>query len=385
MTPALRAVLLSPWRLRPYLGQIASHSYHGGLSAPTNKQIMTRSRHVCLTGLNALQLVFTNWISQESSIGASATITAAIEYPVGTFTQVLFSGAAQGAIADQSYVVSDSCAVSIPLGATFYVRNYYTNTAGITYNANGCNTSLGESCTFAASGVVDQTMGGTVANTSGRIGYGPAAIIGQTRNPSFLILGDSRAYGVNDAATGADSSVGEITRSIADAYAYSNMSSSGAAAYILAAAGSAAKTAMLGAYFSHVISNFGVNDLTSRTAAQTITNLQLIKALYPSKPFYQCTVAPKTTGAWTLADGSDQTVTAIEAQRVAMNTTLRNGAHGLTGYFEVADQVESSRDSGKWIAPGYTTDGLHETATANGVIKTSGAVNVAAMARLVRG
>lgn len=349
------------------------------LSSTPNKQIMTRTRHVCLSGVSSLQLAFHSWISEEQTMGANATITAAIEYPSGTFTQVTFSGAAQGTIPDGTFILSDAVSVTIPASAVFYVRSYYTNTAGICYHNNGCNTSLGESCTFAASGVVDQTMGGTITNTSGHIGYGPIAIIGWSSAPALLFLGDSRGMGVNDTATGSTSAVGELAPSFGDSYASSNMCISGATAQGLATAPTAQRV-KLAPYFTHVLSQFGINDLTnSHTASTIISDLRTIQGLFPGKKFYQATIAPHTTSTDSWATTANQTVVASEAQRVSLNTTIRANASGFNGYVEVADQVESARNSGLWIAPSYTTDGLHESNTANVAIKNSGAINPAAL------
>jgi hypothetical protein len=51
----------------------------------------------------------------------------------------------------------------------------------------------------------------------------------------------------------------------------------------------------------------------------------------------------------------------------------------LTAYFDVADVVESARDSGLWSIDGTTKactgDGIHETANCYMRIRNSGAVN----------
>jgi hypothetical protein len=92
-----------------------------------------------------------------------------------------------------------------------------------------------------------------------------------------------------------------------------------------------------------------------------------IKNKTPNIPHYLCTVYPDSTGAWNLADGSDQTVSGHLAELIAYNTWIRSGgavAAGFAGYFEVADFNEMApRNSGKWKADGttskYTSDGLH--------------------------
>jgi hypothetical protein len=384
MTPAIRALLMSQRRLAPYLGQIATHSYvPSTLSAP-NKQIMCRNRHVCRSEVSVVQLIYANWYGPlEAAVGADATITAAIEYPAGTFTQVLFSGVAAGTIPNGSNLISDPVTVSIPKGATFYSRSYYTNTAGIPYSGVGSNTSNGEAATFAASGVVDQTMGGTVAVTSGAVGYGPVAILGQTTVPSFFLIGDSKGQGISDTpvAVGGTSAVGELARSFGDGFPHINAGISSSAAYSMVVAGQRVNRSALGLYCSHVLCQFGINDLSaSYSAATVLADIQTIRNLYPNRPFFQATVAPKTTSTDSWATVVNQTPFAQEAERVALNALIRSGVAGHSGFLEIADAVESARDSGKW-AVGYTSDGIHENTTGYVAVHTSGAINPTLLGR----
>lgn len=363
------------------VGQVASRAYLSTLSSTVNKQIMTRTRHVALQDVNWLQVGFPNWLADaENPVGGAATITAAIEYPVGTFTQLKFSGSASGTIPDQSFVLTDRLPVSIPSGATFYVRSYYTNAAGICYNSKGCNTSAGEHCTFAASGVVDQTMGGTITDTSAGVGYGPCAILSAATVPSFAVIGDSRAVGINDTYSGTATGLGEITRSIGDSYAYINVAIPSSTAATMAGAGRSSNKYKLAQYCTHVICQYGINDFSSSTAATLEGNIQTLHSLLAGKPFYVCTVAPKSSSTDSFATTTNQTPDAVSnSRRTSYNAWVRANTGGFSGFIEIADQVESARDSGVWKAPSYTTDGLHESQTAAVAIQSSGAVNPAAL------
>ena len=103
---------------------------------------------------------------------------------------------------------------------------------------------------------------------------------------------------------------------------------------------------------------------------------------------YQTTVTPQTTSTDAWVTTANQTVTAVHARRIGLNDWIRDGApfdtatglavavgatgstivragtraHPLKGFFEIADIVETSRNSGIWKA-GWTTDGLHPNAT----------------------
>ncbi len=146
---------------------------------------------------------------------------------------------------------------------------------------------------------------------------------------------------------------------------------------------------------SHAIVEYTVNDLSTDTADQIKSNLLSIwrDLAWMGIEVLQTTCTPHTTSVdgWTSLAG--QTVLASEADRLAINNWIRDGApistttgnpvaigtttafragddvHPLSGrtaqgadgpgYFEIADTVESSRNSGKWALNVATTDGLH--------------------------
>lgn len=360
-----------------YIGQVATHCFLPTSFSAPNKQAMSRTRHVAQSPICGAQLAFANFQGAEIATGAAATITASIEYPAGTFTQVKFGGSTSGSIADGSFIISDPVAVLIPEGAAFFVRAYYTNTAGIVYTATAHNTALGEAMTYGASGVVDQTMGGTVTATVGGLGFGPIAILGLTVKPSILIVGDSRGAGQNDSTSGSTSDVGEIARSLTG-LAYMNLAVPGDKAQTFL---TTSKRAIFGSFASHVICEYGINDLNaSRTAAQLLADIQVIRALFPNKKFYQSTVAPysSSTDAW--ATTVNQTPGASNAQRIVFNNAVRAIPSGFAGYFEVADTVESARDGGVWKV-GFTSDGIHATPSGYAAIAASGAINPASLTR----
>lgn len=139
--------------------------------------------------------------------------------------------------------------------------------------------------------------------------------------------------------------------------------------------------------FHNVVEGYGTNDRASnRTAAQIkadrLTIWSQIFALYPTMRIIAATLAPRTTSTDAWATTTNQTPIAGEADRLSVNAWLRAGApidptaktvvavgtsgallagqagHPLYGYFELADVIESARDSGLW-AVGTTTDGIH--------------------------
>lgn len=365
-----------------YLGQVATRSFIPQATFAA-AQGQSRSFHRARSAITSLQLVLPNFTAttsgESAGSGGNATVTAAIETSGGTFVQAKFSGATSKLIPNGNYVVSDPITVSIAKDDFFFVRVYWVHASTIIFGGGNANLALGEAYTFGAS-VTDQTMGGTVVNTSGSFPmYWPAAIIAQTTNKSIGLVGDSKMLGGNDTpdATG---DMGGYARAIGPTYGYIQMGIGSDTAQQFVAS-HPLRQALLG-YCSHVICNYGTNDIGSagRTGAQTLGDLQTISNLFPSKMF-QATIEPRTTGTWTTLAG--QTTTAFEAERIALNTSIRAGT-GFRGSFEIADIVENGRNGGKWncpiagggtLASAITIDGIHENAAGCLLMKNSNVLN----------
>lgn len=375
-----------------YTGQIAGQTWFPNSianSGPHPDQAQTRSRHRAAVNIISLKLWLPNWWifggGNETGTNSALTITASIEFPAGTFTQVKFSGSATGSIPDLSTLVSDAVSINIPAGSFFFVRCWISSTTGFPFfqhNA-GVDTANGEACTFSASGgVVDQTLGGTVVNTLNGVMYTPVAIVGTTNQPSIGCLGDSRTFGQNDSYSGTSGDLGEVARSIGPSFAYINGGTPSDQANSFK--NSHALRLPVFQNCSHWVCEYGIVDLNGATPASALlTTLQTIWALKgnPSRVF-QTTLPPITTGAWTLANGSDQTPATWEAQRVSLNTSIRAGQTGFNTFFEIANQDEPSQNAGKWIANGtpgfWTADGIHESNAACLGIAASGAIPTSA-------
>jgi hypothetical protein len=383
LRPLLRPVVLTPAMaillgVGARVGQVANHTFTTQTQSGTHKEIMSRSRHGVVHGVRWLKLVFPNFKQSEEPTGADATITAAIEYPEGVFTQVTFSGATTGTIPDGDLLESDPIPIIVPDGGAYiFVRSKLVHPIGIVYHPRAGLTALGEAATYGASGVADQTMGGTIVPTggvNGNILYGPIAILGHARCKSAALIGDSRVQGGVDAINGTGQNhVGELARSFGDDYAYANLGIASSNASEFASADS--KIVQLArAYFTHVVGNWGINDLNNGfSVADTLANIQTVRALI-GRPYFHCTVAPRSTGSW--ESTASQTTHVTNTKRVQLNNLLRAVPSGMAGVFELADVVESARDSGLWT-PTYTSDGLHENQTGCEAIRDSGVIDPA--------
>lgn len=385
-----------------YLGQVATKCRIPVNRSTSNLQANARTHHIARDAISSLKIELPNWYwtrggtLTEANGGGNITYTASIEYPAGTFTQVKWSGATSVVVASGNSALSDFVNVSIPIGAAFWVRSYAVAATAIVFtdgNAGFPQNDLanGEAYEYAASGITDKTMGGTITDNGAASApiLSPTAIVAQTTRPSALIIGDSRDWGFNDLydATG---DLGDVARSIGPVVGYINAGCAGDtfSGFITAHA----KRVALATYVSHVIVGDAINALRSggsgqnKTAATVLGELQTILGYFSTKICLTSTCGgPNSTSTDSWATTANQTVNANSAQIIAYNNAIRAGVANSVGFYDVADQVESARDSGKWwvtgAANGTTLDGLHSIQAGYLRIKNSGAVNPNRLAR----
>lgn len=399
--------------LSKYLGQVATKTRIPTRWASGNKQIMVRCPFIARDDIASLQILLPNWYwastqnsggdHAEHGSGGTATFTASVEYPAGTFTQIKFGGSASIVAADNTDTLSDAVAVAVPKGAAAFIRVFAVFSSGIVFWDQGDYVN-GQQLAYAASGLTDQTMGGTITNTAtpgtgsgavnggtssaNTLGFGPTAIIAQTALPSVLLSGDSRVDGWSDTIGDASGDMGELARSIGPSLAYINAGSWGDQAALYNA--SHAHRQALAKYCSHVICEQGINDLTAggASAATLEASQNTLWTAFANMglPVFASTIPPVTTSAsdhW--ASSAGQTLAASNAARTAVNDNIRTTPAPLAGFFEVADQIETARNSGLWksngSAYGYTLDGTHENQAGYLLIKNSGAINPAVFTR----
>lgn len=361
--------------LTPYTGIVASRCLMPNGNTGTSKQVMSRSAHYARDTISSLQLVYSNWridAGVETNPNPAGTITysAAIEYPEGVFTQVLWSGLTSVTIANGADSVSDAVTVAIANGALFWVRTY-----GVSVNARVfstlaasstqdaiCHTAIGEIYAHAASGITDQTMGGTITGTTENAILTPSAIIGTTTNPSFFLIGDSRCFGVGDTrdSTG---DWGSLARSIGSRYGYCNAGSPSANASDHVASHTK-QVAFADAYCSHILSEYGINDVSFGDTLETIqTALSAIWGYYTGKTVGQVTLSPRSSSLDSWATTGQQTTVAQNTVRASVNQWLRSGV--AVPIYDTCSGVEDVQDNGIWKATGaafgYTRDGTHES------------------------
>lgn len=352
-----------------YLGPVATRGRLNNFYSTSNsvKYIQSRTRHVATDNIASAKLVFADIYpsgTSENAVSLTGTITASIEYPAGTFNQVLFGGSATGTL-NNTILESDLVALSTPIpnGAEFWVRNYRVGAGGnYPYSTDGLNwfwgSASGESCDAGSTARTDKTMAGTITNNSfNNIIYRPTAIIGYTTKPTFYILGDSRSRiseggGSLDMNLDINGLVGSIEPAVGvTGCGYINGAVSGDSYFNITQAGVYTKRALLADYCTHIIDMYGINDLgVAGTLSVGFLNSYVgtMHTLFGStKPYYRCTLGPRSssTDAWrTLVN---QTAVASSPYRIAWNNAMRDGSiTNANGFIEIADYNESSRDSG---------------------------------------
>lgn len=347
----------------------------------TNKQMMARSTHIARSDVANVQLLDSNFYvqtdgGQELGSGAAATVTASIEYPAGVCTQIKFSGSSSGSVPNSGTLVSDSAAVSIPNGSTFWVRRYWTSTGGVIYgpvNGGGFTTITGDVTRVGVSGILDQTVS-CDAITNNVSGFSmPLGIISTISKPSLCILGDSIAFGIGD-STSATGDKGMVARAIGPAFGYTNLAapSDSAFAYTIRTHTGRAATYP---YCSHKIIGYGANDLNGgRSLAQLETALTSVYAsLGVGARAFQNTILP-----WDSNPAACSTPTGWETARVTFNDALKGGTYGPSkGMFDTAGAVETSTDSGAWktTPQAWSGDCIHPSDFGAAQVATLGAID----------
>ena len=254
-----------------YVGLIATRaevpiSYYNG-----NTWFSDRSGHWTRSAVasNSMQIVWSNYYLEgggEQNPG-SATYKAAIEYPLGTITPCIFGGQQTITVAGLTDVITDPCGGAIPNSALFWVR--VLRIGGIIYS-QGENPGLPhysptyDSYDFGRDSPVDTVYSGMPSRTDGALAMLPSAIIGLTTSPSICLAGDSRAKGIFDAVSDYTGDTGELARLIGPSFAYTKLAAPGELGS--QALGNYANRSRLLAYCTHVINEYGVNDLNSNNS-----------------------------------------------------------------------------------------------------------------------
>jgi hypothetical protein len=348
---------------------------------PTKKQIQSFKEYLAYDDVTRLRIGFPNWYVDAAHVevptGSDAFISASVEYPPGSHQQIDFDGSETGVIADGVTLFED-ISIDIPRGASFCVWAFFRSAAGVIYsNAIGDMVQGRSGSEMSVSGLVDKTSCGGSLSLVGPV-YAPIIIMAKTSESSAAVMGDSRSWGHGDVNDGGLDH-GNIQRSLSPSLPVVNLSLNGDRSDHWLNGHSRRKE--IADLCGSIVLELGVNDIRAGKAAQQVKESnEAIIALFDDKPVFPCTLEPmssSTGDSW--ATLANQKPLSFQAQRVAYNDMVRAGLNGSAGFFEVADAVESSRNSGKWRSNGtpfgYTIDGLHANDAGYSLIKDGGAVD----------
>lgn len=386
-----------PSQMQTYLGHVATSTFVPNSLHASNLFSYSRAPHFARDDITSLQLVLPNWYVNASMVetngGGVGTWTASIEYPAGTFKQVKFGGAAAGTVAAGSNLVSDACSVTIPSGAKFWTRVWQSAPGKILWSNQYVGDGTAEfSAGLTAGACPDYTMGGSGGVCTPIAGgmMTPCAIIAQTSKPSIGLVGDSIAVGKGDVAD-PGCLQGYLARAFGGRYGLLNVgvSSDTLQNFVIS---HTKRQALVNAYCSHVIVEYGSNDvINGRTAAQVLADTITTLGYFPTKRTAVCTLTPRVTSTDAYITEANQTVLASEPVRLVVNAQRRAGLVAATALapvaavFDIERSCESAYLSGKWkvitgtispASPTYTDDGIHPNRAGHTAI--SGGINTAA-------
>lgn len=379
LDPALGASVQGGAAVVPYTGVIATRSnVNNSFVSAGPTWMMNRSAHIARQAMpaNSVKVLWQNYyvntVNQETGIG-SATFKASIEYPSGTIAgNCTFSNVTQPTIVALADAIADFCPhAAIPNGAMFWVRMLYVNTTGVIFT--GLNPSTTQDGNVFGSGTpTDDTLSGTVPAAS-TLMFMPAAVIGTTTQPSVCFVGDSRALGANDSPNDATLDIGELARWIGPNYGYANLAVFGTNLNVALA--NFTNRLRIIAYCSHVIDEYGINDIGGGQSSATVVTNRTAMATLVGKPTFGTTLPTETTSTDSWATIGNQTTSGNPSVVATFNSAVRAGISGELNYLDIALALDPL-GIGKWpvsqnifattgTANFCTTDGVHETPACN--------------------
>lgn len=355
----------------PYVGVTATGSGMPNKATTSLFQFNSRSHHWARSSMSTPRFKFPSWWWQrtddgiatqyrEHNIGGNITYRAAVEYPAGTYTPIMFAGTRNGVATPGIDIMSDPIPVNIPDGAEFWVHTYGTSTWGFVYIQGDTNSSFidrgnGEAFETATSGLADKTLTGGIidsGSTNGSI-VRPLAIVDETTKPSILFLTDGRGWAFDTITS--QGYMGELERGLGPHFGYINTVSPSET--LAGFRDNGTKRAALRQHCSHVIIAIGINSLRTvagggLTSEAALAEQQQVIAMFPNKRVLTTTLAPVSSTA------NGQTPDANASAISSYNNAQRSVVSGASGFIEISDAVENGRGTGRWIE-GYTANGLH--------------------------
>ena len=173
----------------------------------------------------------------------------------------------------------------------------------------------------------------------------------------MALVGDSRLVGVGDTYNAATYLRGHVEKMLGGGKQVGVLNIAAFADRVQWYLSSNTNRSALLQYCSHILCNYGTNDIQAggQSAATTHTRLQTLfsatSANITGKPIYQTTLEPQSTSTDSFVTEANQTTVSSNAARVTFNVTLRGGIANVMGNIDWAILFEeSSAKTGVWRA-----------------------------------
>lgn len=381
-----------------YLGLVATHGKSMSQWSQGTLRHNARSIHYARCEITQLGVVVGNWWCNSPAAGFTAefptsdvaTITLAVEYPLGaTPIPLTFNLQPSITLADYSMAKTDLLPIRIPNGAKFAIREYRVcGTNGGVINTGGnnyMNINSGDGNCYETGNAISSRVGtpGAFAST-GFPYYYPLAVIGLTDQPSYAIIGDSRAEGFMDDGSATNTFAGEYAACVGPKRAYMNLARAADSlnGVFVKQGFMAHRGALIRMFATDILSNYGINDCGNDSEWVIHDYWMKLRAMFPNQYFYQTTLDTTTSSTDNWATETNQT-----PLNDAMNKTARpwlnnlaragfmGGRGGIDSIIDSASITESSTTVGLWKA-NYTLDGNHPSRAAITAVVNSGVVKV---------
>lgn len=386
---------------------VGSCAPYGGILSNGTTDVSETSKvsYLMIGNTSEASVYFTNFDSFQTATVTpydDITLTASVEYPVGTLTKITFKNGDNSVFLRKGFgIASDFLKTFIPHNAQYWIRTCVTVSTGQKWLKNMVTSPAFYAYGQAYEGVTagDSTMAGTIPSTNS-YAYGPTAIFGvsSTTKGSIALYGNSLSCGVGDNnpfILRYNFAGGIYGRGFGFQYNTLSLNNPGCSLAVIQR-----NLSVNYKYYDELlssvqlfISDLGVNDFSVTSAAvmqSYYINLWYTNYAHGIKG-YQTTITPYNSSSDSWATLANQTVGSQDGTRTFINTWMRDGApinystkvaaavgtiganivrtgnilHPLRGIFDVAATVESSLNSGKWIVDGTanyaTADGLHGT------------------------
>ncbi|WP_139811901.1 hypothetical protein [Prescottella equi] len=376
---------------------LSTEAYATAVSSISMKTEAGTSKVPHVAGFDASELRMTihNWLFSGSSAftdqDGAAPLPARAAFMVGgKIYPVTFRGSRDVTVDPGGYITCDPLGVEVAKGETFYTLIYTSSTS---WKPNRISYTSSDSGGFVAT--TDATASGSTIPADGASGLlAPALVTGvpaKVGQRTVAIAGDSIASGAGDGYNGTAHPValgapmraggGYLARALRGRTGTVQVAQPSDLAQNFRKADKHFRRGTLVSSATDAICEYGINDLGASlghaVVKQELVNTWMVLARRGLR-VWQPTLTPYSTSSNGWITTAGQTPFSGAADRVQVNDWIRDGApitgstpaavgasggsvvragqpgHPLHSWWEAADAVESSRNSGRWMAPERT-------------------------------